>query len=169
MELPPIGSNRIRIAAVNSNSIVENRHREATLVVAAVTVSAVEEAAAAAAASIPPIMSPIAAERWNVQKKRLEFESEIDALYRVEIQRCMGIDKASNERTTKLYNEVFYKAKWSNPPLPVVQQKLVSILSSAAAATVSCHSSSCIARSIYPISFIIRASILCIIQRHHRP
>lgn len=159
MELPPIGSNRI--AAVNS--IVENRRREAAMALSAVTVSAVE------AASIPPIMIPIAAERWNVQKKRLEFESEIDALYRVEIQRCMGIDKASNERTTKLYNEVFYKAKWSNPPLPVVQQKLVSISSAAAADTVSCHSSSCIARSIYPISFIIRSSILCIIQRHHRP
>ena len=96
--------------------------REAALAVSNVAVADI-------VVPIPPIVIPIAAERWNVQKKRLEFESEIDALYRVEIQKCMSIDKASNERATKLYNEVFYKAKWSNPPLPVVQQKLVSISS----------------------------------------
>jgi hypothetical protein len=103
------------------NGSVQNP-REAALAVSNVAVADI-------AVPIPPIVIPIAAERWNVQKKRLEFESEIDALYRVEIQKCMSIDKASNERATKLYNEVFYKAKWSNPPLPVVQQKLVSISS----------------------------------------
>ena len=115
-ELPPIGSIRMDI-----NGSVQNP-REAALAVSNVAVADI-------AVPIPPIVIPIAAERWNVQKKRLEFESEIDALYRVEIQKCMSIDKASNERATKLYNEVFYKAKWSNPPLPVVQQKLVSISS----------------------------------------
>jgi len=115
-ELPPIGSIRMDI-----NVSVQNP-REAALAVSNVAVADI-------AVPIPPIVIPIAAERWNVQKKRLEFESEIDALYRVEIQKCMSIDKASNERATKLYNEVFYKAKWSNPPLPVVQQKLVSISS----------------------------------------
>jgi len=115
-ELPPIGSIRMDI-----NGSVQNP-REAALAVSNVAVADI-------AVPIPPIVIPIAAERWNVQKKRLEFESEIDALYRVEIQKCISIDKASNERATKLYNEVFYKAKWSNPPLPVVQQKLVSISS----------------------------------------
>jgi hypothetical protein len=115
-ELPPIGSIRMDI-----NGSVQNS-REAALAVSNVAVDDI-------VVPIPPIVIPIAAERWNVQKKRLEFESEIDALYRVEIQKCMSIDKASNERATKLYNEVFYKAKWSNPPLPVVQQKLVSISS----------------------------------------
>lgn len=129
-ELPPIGSIRMDI-----NGSVQNP-REAALAVSNVAVADI-------VVPIPPIVIPIAAERWNVQKKRLEFESEIDALYRVEIQKCMSIDKASNERATKLYNEVFYKAKWSNPPLPVVQQKLVSISS----ATVICHSFSCIYRS----------------------
>ena len=115
-ELPPIGSIRMDI-----NGSVQNP-REAALAVSNVAIADI-------VVPIPPIVIPIAAERWNVQKKRLEFESEIDALYRVEIQKCMSIDKASNERATKLYNEVFYKAKWSNPPLPVVQQKLVSISS----------------------------------------
>jgi len=133
-ELPPIGSIRM-----DSNGSVRNP-REAAL---AVSSSSSSVAVADIVVPIPPIVIPIAAERWNVQKKRLEFESEIDALYRVEIQKCMSIDKASNERATKLYNEVFYKAKWSNPPLPVVQQKLVSISS----ATVICHSFSCIYRS----------------------
>ena len=115
-ELPPIGSIRM-----DSNGSVQNPQK-AALAVSNVAVDDI-------VVPIPPIVIPIAAERWNVQKKRLEFESEIDALYRVEIQKCMSIDKASNERATKLYNEVFYKAKWSNPPLPVVQQKLVSISS----------------------------------------
>jgi len=115
-ELPPIGSIRMDI-----NGSVQNP-REAALAVSNVAVADI-------AVPIPPIVIPIAAERWNVQKKRLEFENEIDSLYRVEIQKCMSIDKASNEHATKLYNEVFYKAKWSNPPLPVVQQKLVSISS----------------------------------------
>lgn len=121
-ELPPIGSNRMNI-----NDSIRN-HREAALAVSTVSSSV---AVAEIVVAIPPIVIPIATERWNVQKKRLEFESEIDALYRLEIQKCMSIDKASNERATKLYNEVFYKAKWSNPPLPVVQQKLVSISSAA--------------------------------------
>ena len=123
LELPPIGSIRMDI-----NGSVRNP-REAALAVSAVSSSSVAVAVAEIVVPIPPIVIPIAVERWNVQKKRLEFESEIDALYRVEIQKCMSIDKASNERATKLYNEVFYKAKWSNPPLPVVQQKLVSISS----------------------------------------
>ena len=101
--------------------------REAALAVSTVSSSSV--AVAEIVVPFPPIVIPIAVERWNVQKKRLEFENEIDSLYRVEIQKCMSIDKASNEHATKLYNEVFYKAKWSNPPLPVVQQKLVSISS----------------------------------------
>ena len=122
LELPPIGSIRMDI-----NGSVRNP-REAALAVSTVS-SSVAVAVAEIVVPIPPIVIPIAVERWNVQKKRLEFESEIDALYRVEIQKCMSIDKASNERATKLYNEVFYKAKWSNPPLPVVQQKLVSISS----------------------------------------
>lgn len=122
-ELPPIGSIRMDI-----NGSVRNP-REAALAVSTVSSSSVAVAVAEIVVPIPPIVIPIAVERWNVQKKRLEFESEIDALYRVEIQKCMSIDKASNERATKLYNEVFYKAKWSNPPLPVVQQKLVSISS----------------------------------------
>lgn len=122
MELPPIGSSKIVV-----NGSVGNRR-----------VAALAAAAAEIVVAIPPIVIPIAAERWNVQKKRLEFESEIDTLYRVEIQKCVGIDKASNERVTKLYNELFYKAKWSNPPLPIVQQKLVSISSAVMALQYSC-------------------------------
>jgi len=114
LELPPILSNN-NSSRETIDGRIGTRRDDAAVTVAEVT-------------TIPPIVVPIALERWNIQKKRQEYESEIDALYRVEIQRCMSIDKASNERATKLYNEIFYKSKWSNPPLAIVQQKLVSLI-----------------------------------------
>lgn len=67
---------------------------------------------------------PVAAERWNVEKKRIEFDEDIEKFYNAKVARCLEIDKTANEKITKLYNDTYYKVKWSNPPLPLVMQKL---------------------------------------------
>jgi hypothetical protein len=66
----------------------------------------------------------VAAERWNIEKKRAEYDSEIESFYNKQVAKCLNIDKVANEKITKLYNEIYYKVKWSNPPLPSTQQKL---------------------------------------------
>lgn len=66
----------------------------------------------------------VAAERWNVEKKRIELDEDIEKFYNVQVTKCLNIDKVANERITKLYNDIYYKVKWSNPPLPIPIQKL---------------------------------------------
>lgn len=66
----------------------------------------------------------VAAERWNVEKKRMEMDEDIEKFYNGKVAKCLEVDKIANERITKLYNDIYYKVKWSNPPLPVVYQKL---------------------------------------------
>ena len=67
----------------------------------------------------------IAAERWNVKKKRIEYDNKIEVLYNTELMKCINIDKTTNEKITKLYNDIHYKSKWSNPPLPLIHRKLI--------------------------------------------
>ena len=66
----------------------------------------------------------VAAERWNVEKKRIELDEDIEKFYNAQVAKCLHIDKVANERITKLYNDIYYKVKWSNPPLPIPIQKL---------------------------------------------
>jgi len=66
----------------------------------------------------------VAAERWNVEKKRIELDEDIEKFYNAQVAKCLSIDKVANERITKLYNDIYYKVKWSNPPLPIPIQKL---------------------------------------------
>lgn len=69
-------------------------------------------------------LAPAAASRWNVEKKRLELDKEIAEHYDAQVSKFLTIDKVANDRISKAYNEIYYKVKWSNPPLPAVQQKL---------------------------------------------
>lgn len=66
----------------------------------------------------------VAAERWNVEKKRIELDEDIEKFYNAQVAKCLSIDKVANEKITKLYNDIYYKVKWSNPPLPAPIQKL---------------------------------------------
>ncbi len=75
--------------------------------------------------AIPNITDPIAAERWNVEKKRIEIDTEIEAFYNVQISKCINIESISNKKAMKLYNDIFYKVKWSSPPIPSVHGRLI--------------------------------------------
>jgi hypothetical protein len=65
-----------------------------------------------------------AATRWQVEKKRAELDKKIEEFYDSEVAKCLTIDKVANEKITRLYNDIYNKVKWSNPPLPATQQKL---------------------------------------------
>ena len=67
----------------------------------------------------------VASERWNVEKRRLEFDREIDSFHREQVAKCIAIDKLATEKATKLYNDIFFKSKWANPPFPAVHRRLI--------------------------------------------
>lgn len=68
---------------------------------------------------------PLAAERWNVQKKKQEQSQSMKEYYDSYVTKCRNLESATNKKVTEMYNRIYYELKWSNPPVSNPHGKLI--------------------------------------------
>lgn len=66
----------------------------------------------------------LAEERWNVEKRRRELDRNLERHYSEQINLIRRIETLSNKRAAELYNDIFFKLKWANPPIASVHRNL---------------------------------------------
>lgn len=67
----------------------------------------------------------LAVDRWNVEKKRAEWDKEFEAFRKKQRNRCKHVRITSNKAAVKMYERIFFTMRWSNPQLPMAEQELV--------------------------------------------
>ena len=68
---------------------------------------------------------PLAAERWNVQKKKHEQSVVMKNYYDSYVSRCRNLENMTNKKVSEMYNQIYYELKWSNPPVSNPHGKLI--------------------------------------------
>lgn len=67
----------------------------------------------------------LAIDRWNVEKKRAEWDKEFKAFRENQIARCRRIRIKANKSAVEMYERIFFTMRWSNPSLPLPEQELI--------------------------------------------
>jgi len=67
----------------------------------------------------------LAIDRWNVEKKRAEWDKEFKAFRDNQIARCRRIRIKANKSAVEMYERIFFTMRWSNPLLPLPEQELI--------------------------------------------
>jgi hypothetical protein len=66
---------------------------------------------------------PLAGKRWNVEKKRIGFETDLNNFHERQLNRCEMIRDTSNSSAIDIYKKLLFKIRWAYPPLSSVNEK----------------------------------------------
>ena len=67
----------------------------------------------------------LAVDRWNVEKRRGEWDREFEAFRKNQRIRCKRVRVTSNKAAVEMYERIFFTMRWSNPQLPMSEQELI--------------------------------------------
>lgn len=68
---------------------------------------------------------PIAAERWNIRKKKNEQDEYMSDFYQKYMSKCRQIEQLTNQKSAEIYNSIYCELKWANPPVAAPHIKFI--------------------------------------------
>jgi len=89
------------------------------------TQSTINKSMISTGGSFPTNAESLAGERWNVEKKRMEWNTELEAFRKRQEERMLWIEDSSNEAAKRTHEKIFFTVRWANPKLSSAFEKLL--------------------------------------------
>lgn len=67
----------------------------------------------------------LAPDRWSIEKRRQEWEEELEVFRFKQKQKMRYIQLVSDHRARMLHEKIFFSVRWANPPLSSAVEKLI--------------------------------------------